>query len=167
MRRLDSSPAALNEALADNKIRLPIRDSKFLSFLSVLQEIWREEPKAKILVFTEARATLEMVVEELRKEAIEALIYHGDLPLIERDRQGARVRDPDGPRGLVCTEGGGAGRNFQFSHHLVNYDLPWSPAAMEQRIGRLDRIGQTIPVEIHVFEPEGTVSSGLVGLFAY
>jgi ATP-dependent helicase HepA len=166
IRRLESSPAALNEALADSKIKLPLRDSKFLGFLKVLREIWREEPTAKILVFTEARATLEMVVEELRKEAIEALIYHGDLPLIERDRQVARFRDPDGPKVLVCTEVGGEGRNFQFSHHLVNYDLPWSPAAMEQRIGRLDRIGQTSPVEIHVFEPEGTFSAELVALFA-
>ena len=61
----------------------------------------------------------------------------------ERDRQVARFRDPEGPKVLICTEVGGEGRNFQFSHHLVNYDLPWSPAVMEQRIGRLDRIGQT------------------------
>ena len=56
---------------------------------------------------------------------------------------------------LICTEVGGEGRNFQFAHHLVNYDLPWSPATMEQRIGRLDRIGQTQPVEIHVFDVPG------------
>jgi ATP-dependent helicase HepA len=166
IRRLESSPAALNEALADTKVKLPTRDSKFSAFLHLLHEIWRDEPSAKILVFTEARATLDMLVKELRKEAIEALSYHGDLPLIERDRQVARFRDPEGPKFLVCTEVGGEGRNFQFAHHLVNYDLPWSPAAMEQRIGRLDRIGQTMPVEIHVFEPRGTFSAELVGLFA-
>src|SRR5262249_2680816 len=128
--------------------------------------IWSQEPGAKILVFTEARATLEMLVEELRKEGIEALSYHGDLPLIDRDRQVARFRDPDGPKILVSTEVGGEGRNFQFAHHLVNYDLPWSPAAVEQRIGRLDRIGQTHPVEIHVFEPRGTFSAELANLLA-
>jgi len=166
IRRLESSPAALNEALSDSGIKLAVRDSKFLAFLGTLQEIWRQEPAAKILVFTEARATLEMAVDELRKEGIEALSYHGDLPLIDRDRQVARFRDPDGPRLLVCTEVGGEGRNFQFAHHLVNYDLPWSPAAVEQRIGRLDRIGQTHPVEIHVFEPQGTFSAELADLFA-
>ena len=59
---------------------------------------------------------------------------------------------------LLCTEVGGEGRNFQFAHHLVNYDLPWSPATVEQRIGRLDRIGQTQPVDIHVFDVRGTLA---------
>src|SRR5262249_37858462 len=109
IRRLESSPAALNEALGDGEIKLAVRDSKFLAFLGTLQEIWSQETTAKILVFTEARATLEMLVDELRKEGIEALSYHGDLPLIDRDRQVARFRDPDGPRVLVCTEVGGEG----------------------------------------------------------
>jgi ATP-dependent helicase HepA len=85
---------------------------------------------------------------------------------VDRDRQVARFRDPDGPPILICTEVGGEGRNFQFSHHLINYDLPWSPATMEQRIGRLDRIGQSKPVEIHVFDLEGTLSSDVLSLLA-
>src|SRR5262249_37483828 len=85
----------------------------------------------------------EMLVDELRKEGTEALGYHGDLPLIDRDRQVARFRDPEGPRVLVCAEVGGEGRNFQFAHHLVNYDLPWSPAAVHHRIGSLHRIGSS------------------------
>ncbi len=119
-----------------------------------------------MLVFTESRDTLEALQAELGREGIEALGYHGDLPLVERDRQVARFRDPEGPQVLLCTEVGGEGRNFQFAHHLVHYDLPWSPATVEQRIGRLDRIGQTKPVEIHVFDPAGTLASDVLMLLA-
>ncbi|MGQ0507998.1 MAG: helicase-related protein [Myxococcaceae bacterium] len=174
LRRLESSPAAFVEAIKGtatlssltNDLKLPPRDSKYAAFLSVLQNIWKAEPTAKILVFTEARATLESLRKELSADRIEALAYHGDLALVDRDRQVARFRDPDGPKVLICTEVGGEGRNFQFSHHLVNYDLPWSPATMEQRIGRLDRIGQTQPVRIHVFDPHGTLASYVLALLA-
>ena len=84
----------------------------------------------------------------------------------------ARFRDPDGPRVLLCTELGGEGRNFQHCHVLVNYDLAWSPAAIEQRIGRIDRIGQSREVRIYAFRPEGTLAArvldvldGGVGVF--
>ncbi len=172
LRRLESSTAAFlsavqgTQALRSTPLSLPESDAKLKAFLSVLEGIWKGEPQAKVLVFTEARDTLEMLQRKLREQRIEALGYHGDLPLVERDRQVARFRDPDGPRVLICTEVGGEGRNFQFSHHLVNYDLPWSPAMMEQRIGRLDRIGQTRPVDIHVFDPIGTLSSDLLALLA-
>src|SRR5216117_3450915 len=107
----------------------------FAQMLSnLLESIWAKEKGAKVLVFTESRETLESLQARLRDGGIEALAYHGDLPLVERDRQVARFRDPEGPKVLICTEVGGEGRNFQFSHHLVNYDLPWSPAVAEQRI---------------------------------
>ncbi len=174
VRRLESSPAAFLEALKGtqalaplaSQLRLSPRDSKYQVFLGVLKGIWQAEPAAKILVFTEARDTLESLRKELSNDRIEAVVYHGELPLLERDRQVARFRDPDGPKVLICTEVGGEGRNFQFAHHLVNYDLPWSPATMEQRIGRLDRIGQTQPVQIHVFDPKGTLASYVLSLLA-
>jgi ATP-dependent helicase HepA len=81
---------------------------------------------------------------------LEALLYD-DAPSLEaRDRLVARFRDPEGPMILLSGESGGEGRNFQFAHHLVCADLPESPLVLEQRIGRLDRLGQTHPVEIHV-----------------
>lgn len=168
VRRLESSSAAFVGAVRGLKARgplkvaLPERDAKFIAFVAVLKGLWAKEPGAKVLVFTEARDTLERLVATLRHESIEALWYHGDLELAERDRQVARFRDPEGPRVLVSTEVGGEGRNFQFAHHLINYDLPWSPATMEQRIGRLDRIGQTHPVDIHVFEAAGTFSADVL-----
>ncbi|MET0403461.1 MAG: helicase-related protein, partial [Cystobacter sp.] len=145
---------------------LPARDAKFIAFLDVLRGIWGAEPRAKVLVFTESRDTLEALRAELGREGTEALAYHGDLPLVERDRQVARFRDPDGPLVLLCTEVGGEGRNFQFAHHLVHYDLPWSPSTVEQRIGRLDRIGQNHPVDIHVFDSQGTLAADVLTMLA-
>jgi ATP-dependent helicase HepA len=169
LRRLDSSPAAFAQAasgvLASPPV-LPPRDAKYQALRALLGSVWEEEPEAKILLFTEALATLESLRSLLSADGIEALGYHGDLPLVERDRQVARFRDPDGPKLLLSTEVGGEGRNFQFAHHLVNYDLPWSPATMEQRIGRLDRIGQTQPVDIHVFDVRGTLASDVLLLLA-
>jgi ATP-dependent helicase HepA len=145
---------------------MPERDAKMIAFSNLLEGIWSKEKAAKILVFTESRETLESLQARLRDGGIEALAYHGDLPLVERDRQVARFRDPEGPKVLICTEVGGEGRNFQFSHHLVNYDLPWSPAVAEQRIGRLDRIGQMQNVDIHVFEVKGSLSADVLTILA-
>ncbi|MCI0570104.1 MAG: SNF2-related protein [Myxococcaceae bacterium] len=174
LRRLESSPAALLSAVRSSPalkaleagLKLPLRNGKFQAFLAVLKDVRAREPGAKVLVFTEARDTLEWLRTELGREGVEALGYHGELPLVERDRQVARFRDPEGPPVLVCTEVGGEGRNFQFSHHLVHYDLPWSPAVLEQRIGRLDRIGQTKDVDIHVFDAPGTLSGDVLGVMA-
>jgi len=69
---------------------------------------------------------------------------------MERDRQAAYFADPDGARLLLCTEIGSEGRNFEFAHHLFLFDLPKVPEQLEQRIGRLDRIGQTKNINIHV-----------------
>jgi ATP-dependent helicase HepA len=166
---LQAREAALEKLATEDSVR----GAKFVGFVSLLKSIWKKEPQGKILVFTEARDTLESLQVKLRHEGIEALGYHGDLPLAERDRQVARFRDPDGPKVLLATEVGGEGRNFQFAHHLVNFDLPWSPATMEQRIGRLDRIGQQHDVDIHVFDLPHTFSSEVltvlkdaVGVFA-
>jgi ATP-dependent helicase HepA len=173
LRRFESSPAALaalvkgTQALEGLKLpTLPERDAKAAAFQKVLEGIWAKEKGAKVLVFTESRDTLEWLQSKLRGINVEALAYHGDLPLVERDRQVARFRDPEGPKVLICTEVGGEGRNFQFCHHLVHYDLPWSPATVEQRIGRLDRIGQSKPVEIHVFEATGTLSADVLSVLA-
>ncbi len=173
LRRFESSTAALwsavkgTAALENLKLPpMPERDAKMVAFSNLLESIWAKEKGAKILVFTESRETLESLQGRLRDGNIEALAYHGDLPLVERDRQVARFRDPEGPKVLICTEVGGEGRNFQFSHHLVNYDLPWSPAVAEQRIGRLDRIGQMKPVDIHVFEVKGSLSADVLSVLA-
>ena len=82
--------------------------------------------------------------------------FHERLSLVQRDRAAAWFAEPDGARLLICSEIGSEGRNFQFAHHLVLFDLPLDPAVLEQRIGRLDRIGQRHDVTIHVPVVQGT-----------
>ncbi|ACL63951.1 helicase domain protein [Anaeromyxobacter dehalogenans 2CP-1] len=104
----------------------------------------------KVLVFGGDLEALRGLQGGLAEAGLEALLYD-DAPSLEaRDRLVARFRDPEGPMLLLSGESGGEGRNFQFAHHLVCADLPASPLVLEQRIGRLDRLGQTRPVEIHV-----------------
>ena len=162
-RRLGSSPPALaaglagagERGLAQRALALP-QDSKLEAFLRLLDELG---PAEKVLVFAEPRETIDYLKAALARRRIEALAYVGDLSPAERDKLVARFRDPDGPRVLLSTELGGEGRNFQHCHVLVNYDLAWSPAAIEQRIGRIDRIGQSREVSIYAFQPEGTLAA--------
>ncbi|AKU93237.1 helicase-related protein [Vulgatibacter incomptus] len=176
LKRLDSSPRAAAAALTAQKLpelaeqakglEGPSRDAKAKALLDLVKKVRKDEAGAKLLVFAEARETMEYVRDVLARGGIAAGVYHGDLPQLERDRQVARFRDPEGPPVLVSTEVGGEGRNFQFCHHLVNFDLAWSPAAIEQRIGRLDRIGQNHEVRIHCFRVEGTVGAKVFDLMA-
>lgn len=176
LRRIDSSPRAAAKALAahgqEDLARMAAElegtscHAKSRAMVDLLQKIRRDEPEAKVLVFTESRETLEYLRELLGRHGWEACAYHGGLAQVERDRQVARFRDPEGPAVLLSTEVGGEGRNFQFCHHLVNFDLAWSPAAVEQRIGRLDRIGQLHEVQVHCFRVEGTLAARVFDLMA-
>ena len=176
LKRIDSSPRAAAATLANHKnpelarefaqLEGPSTDAKARALLELVRGIHRDEPGAKILLFCEARESLDYVRDVLSRGGIPCALYHGDLDQLERDRQVARFRDPEGPAVLVSTEVGGEGRNFQFCHHLINYDLAWSPAAIEQRIGRLDRIGQHHEVRVHCFRVEGTVGARVFDLMA-
>jgi ATP-dependent helicase HepA len=108
----------------------------------------------KVLCFGGDLESLRALQASIGAAGFEALLYD-DVPSLEaRDRLVARFRDPEGPMVLLSGEAGGEGRNFQFACHLVCADLPESPLVLEQRIGRLDRLGQTRPVEVHlVVEP--------------
>ena len=81
---------------------------------------------------------------------MESALFHEDLTLLQRDRNAAWFAEEDGARILICSEIGSEGRNFQFARHLVLFGLPRDPELLEQRIGRLDRIGQTGDIHIHI-----------------
>jgi ATP-dependent helicase HepA len=109
----------------------------------------------KVLVFGSDLDMLAELQVGIAGAGYESLSYDGAQTLEARDRLVARFRDPEGPRLLLSGEAGGEGRNFQFAAHLVCADLPESPLTLEQRIGRLDRLGQTRPVQIHVVAEPG------------
>jgi len=108
--------------------------------------------KEKVLVIC-AHANTALVLEQaLRvKEGIRSAVFHEGLSIIERDKGAAYfAQKEDGAQVLVCSEIGSEGRNFQFARHLVLFDLPLNPDLLEQRIGRLDRIGQENDIQLHV-----------------
>ena len=105
----------------------------------------------KILLITSSPEAAIAVQEKLLVAIkIESALFHEDLTLLQRDRNAAWFADPDGARILICSEIGSEGRNFQFARHLVLFGLPRDPELLEQRIGRLDRIGQTGDIHIHI-----------------
>ena len=121
-------------------------DPKTLHFLSLVRRLRREEQDLhlKILVFTEFRATQQMLIDVLEAQGIPTATVNGEMGLRERAISQQRFRDTADV--LVSTDAGGEGVNLQFAHVVVNWDLPWAPTRIEQRIGRVDRIGQTHPV---------------------
>jgi len=118
----------------------------------------------KVLVIC-AKATTALQLEQVlrEREGIRAAVFHEGMSIIERDRAAAWFSEEDtGAQVLLCSEIGSEGRNFQFASHLVMFDLPFNPDLLEQRIGRLDRIGQAHDIQILVPWLEKTAQSVLV-----
>jgi SNF2 family DNA or RNA helicase len=113
--------------------------------------------REKVVVFTQFRATLEFIARSLRARGIRVSTFHGAMSLREKEEAIGQFRDR--ARVLVSTEAGGEGRNLQFCHILVNYDLPWNPMRIEQRIGRLHRLGQEHDVHVFNFTARHTVEA--------
>jgi SNF2 family DNA or RNA helicase len=114
----------------------------------------------KLLVFTHFRATLDLLAALLQEMGMEAVIYHGQLSRAEKDK--AIYRFEHSARMLLSTEAAGEGRNLQFCRLMLNFDLPWNPQRIEQRVGRIHRVGQTRPVEIWNLSAEGTIEDYLL-----
>lgn len=127
--------------LHDAARRQPSR-AKVERLLALLDEF-----RDKIVIFTQFRATHEMLARRLAEAGHQVALFHGGLTRLEKEAAVARFRGP--ARVLLATEAGSEGRNLQFAHAVCNYDLPWNPMKIEQRIGRLSRIGQKH--DVHVF----------------
>jgi ATP-dependent helicase HepA len=126
---------------------------------------WKQAGE-KTLVFVAHRETLEMLRAALSQRGqLATAAFHEQLSPARRDIEVAQFRRPEGASLLISTECGGEGRNFEFCHRLVLFDLPWNPVVVEQRIGRLDRIGRTLPVAIVYFRPPDGIGAEAVRLF--
>jgi len=105
----------------------------------------------KFLLICHSKEKIIAIKEALLKiENFKIVLFHEDMTVINRDRGAAWFSQKDGAKILLCSEIGSEGRNFQFAHHLILFDLPLNPELLEQRIGRLDRIGQKNDISIHI-----------------
>ncbi len=128
-----------------------------------LAQTLREKPMEKFLVFVESPTAVRVLKPALEVAlGSDVAVFHRGLSPRDQDRQVAWFRDPKGPRVMLSTEAGGEGRNFQFCSNIVLYDLPWRPAMVEQRIGRVDRVGQHNDVRVLVPYFEGGFEAGIV-----
>ena len=130
--------------------------------LTVLTDLLKETPD-RVVVFSDHRPTIELIEERVTKLGRKAIVYWGAHSTPERDKR-IRAFHDDERSVLIASRAGSEGRNLQFCNVLVNYDLPWNPMVVEQRIGRLHRIGQTREVHIVNLAAAGTIESYILRL---
>jgi len=117
-------------------------DAKAETLIEKIFELQQEEndPELKVLIFTEFVPTQQMLIELLQSRGISVISLNGSMSM--QERQSAQNTFAENARILISTDAGGEGLNLQFCHVVINYDIPWNPMRLEQRIGRVDRIGQ-------------------------
>ena len=148
-----------------NKLKSLPYDSKSDKLLELLDKIYFQNTKEKIIIFTQFVDTLKHLKSliENHNPQFSVELFYGGLDINQKDDAVEKFRNNKKFSILISTEIGGEGRNFQFCRILINYDLPWNPMKLEQRIGRLDRIGQeSREIYIYNFFMEGTVETDVI-----
>lgn len=150
---------AENQKLSDFDQKALLRFSKRASTITAAESTDGGNPKVrqlvsilnnfddKMLVFTKYKATQRLLADLLKEKGFKIAEFHRGLKRKEKEKQVAYFKEDADV--LVSTEVGGEGRNLQFCNGMINYDLPWNPIAIEQRIGRIHRIGQTRDVFVY------------------
>ena len=169
---LDAKGIVANEELtllenAMNAIVAVKVDSKAQVLISRLAELFHDAPDEKVIVFTQFRETQSYLRDLMAEQGWRLNVFHGQMKAQDKDSAVEQFRTGSGSQILISTEAGGEGRNFQFCHLLVNYDLPWNPMKVEQRIGRVDRIGQEQPINVFNLWVENTVEARVLDVLEH
>lgn len=135
--------------------------------LAVLLEELLEDAAAKVVVFSQWIGTHELIERRLAARGWDHVLFHGSIPSGERGALVDRFRNDPGCRVFLSTDAGGVGLNLQHAATVVNMDLPWNPAVLEQRIGRVHRLGQRRNVQVVNFISQGTIEEGMLSLLAF
>jgi len=123
------------------------KDPRVQWLLTKMKEI---HPAKALLICKSKEKVLALNAFLAKRANVKVGVFHEELTIVKRDRNAAWFSELNGAQILLCSEIGSEGRNFQFAHHLILFDLPLNPELLEQRIGRLDRIGQTKDIHIHI-----------------
>jgi ATP-dependent helicase HepA len=143
-----SAEFAFDTGAADEKPDFP---SALASRIEWLVSLLRNHAETKFLLICRSKTKALAISDALHRCInVSSALFHEDLSLVQRDRNAVWFAEEKGAQLLICSEIGSEGRNFQFAQHLVLFDLPLDPELLEQRIGRLDRIGQTQTIHIHI-----------------
>jgi SNF2 family DNA or RNA helicase len=138
------------------------KDSKIDKIIEIVSQIIKEDPKNKILIYTRYPSTQKYISEKLIPYNLKIIEFTGGLT---REEKTEKIKEfKSSANIMISTETGAEGLNFQFCNNLINYDLPWNPMAVEQRIGRLDRIGQQKDMNIFSLATKGTMEEHVVDL---
>ena len=124
-------------------------------------------PEAKAVVFSQWKRTHDIIIRRLEPRGVGYVSFTGDVPSEKRPALVERFRDDPSCRVFLSTDAGSTGLNLQHASTLVNMDLPWNPAILEQRIARIHRIGQKRPVQIVNFVSKGTIEEGMLSVLAF
>ncbi|MGA9849855.1 MAG: DEAD/DEAH box helicase [Roseiarcus sp.] len=135
--------------------------------LAALFEDLFAEPEAKAVVFSQWTRTHDIVIRRLEARGLGYVSFHGGVPSDKRPALVERFRDDPNCRVFLSTDAGSTGLNLQHASTLVNMDLPWNPAILEQRIGRIHRMGQVRPVRVINFVAKGTIEEGMLSVLAF
>jgi len=158
MQAIRGEISAINVLVA--KLEAIKEDTKAVELCHATDEIFKENPQEKVLIFTQFIETQNYLQNLLTSKGYSVEIFRGAMSREEKDAAVNRFKRT--AQIMISTESGGEGRNFQFCHIMFNYDLPWNPMKIEQRIGRLDRIGQKKDVYIYNFALSGTVEARIL-----
>lgn len=134
--------------------------------ISVVDEIF-ERPDAKVVVFSQWLGTHEILLDRLKSAKCDYVLFHGRIPGAKRKELIRQFKNDPGCRVFLSTDAGGLGLNLQNASAVVNMDLPWNPAMLEQRIGRIHRLGQRMPVRVVNFIAQGTIEHGMLSLLSF
>jgi superfamily II DNA or RNA helicase len=134
--------------------------------ISVLAEIF-EQADSKVVVFSQWLGTHELLQDRLESHKHNYVLFHGRLDARKRKELVNQFRQDPNCRVFLSTDAGGVGLNLQHASAVVNMDLPWNPATLEQRIGRIHRLGQHRPVRVVNFVAQGTIEHGMLSLLSF
>ncbi|MDT8301575.1 MAG: DEAD/DEAH box helicase [Sedimentisphaerales bacterium] len=134
--------------------------------ISVLEEVF-EQPDAKVVIFSQWLGTHEILLDRLKSSKRNYVLFHGSIPSSKRKDLIRQFKNEPDCRVFLSTDAGGVGLNLQNASAVVNMDLPWNPAVLEQRIGRIHRLGQHHPVRVVNFVAQGTIEHGMLSLLSF